>query len=458
MRKQLRKAALMGTLLVMAFVVLFVAAVLRQDVEVDRGNLLAILNTARGWTGEASRNLHDLSLSIASSAPSLRVTFLLPNGVVLADSEGNYEDGARLLGQPAARSALRTGIGDAVSWQTGLLSPTLYAAAELGDGQMLLHLSNQDTEIREVMKFVAPGLVLLFALVYLSLNRILQPVTGRLISQLEQVRGLLEGTVEREQIDPAEYYPELRQTLEVIGRLIDRLRHDLSLVRRTLDMQRDFVDNTSHELKSPLTSILGFAQMLDEEENLTPEKRRAYLGYILQDATRMMAVIENILLLQKDAPQQEEDRTMVYLRHTAEEVRQSLQPQCSERGIMIHLEGSLRLHAREQDMWDLLRNLMANAVHYGRQGGYVQVAMAGRELSVRDNGIGISAEHLPRIFEKFYRAEDAHSSTAPGTGLGLSIVAGIVNRYGGSIHVDSTEREGSCFTICFPLDSKEGPA
>lgn len=109
-------------------------------------------------------------------------------------------------------------------------------------------------------------------------------------------------------------------------------------------------------------------------------------------------------------------------------------------------------------MWDLLRNLMANAVHYGRQGGYVQVAMAGRELSVRDNGIGISAEHLPRIFEKFYRAEDAHSSTAPGTGLGLSIVAGIVNRYGGSIHVDSTEREGSCFTICFPLDSKEGPA
>ena len=71
-------------------------------------------------------------------------------------------------------------------------------------------------------------------------------------------------------MNPEEYYPELRQTLEVIGRLIDRLRHDLDLVRRTLDMQRDFVDNTSHELKSPLTSILGFAQMLDEEEGLSP--------------------------------------------------------------------------------------------------------------------------------------------------------------------------------------------
>ena len=80
-----------------------------------------------------------------------------------------------------------------VSWQTGLLSPTLYAAAELGEGQLLLHLSNQDTEIREVMKLVVPGLLALFALVYLRLHHFLRPVTNRLIAQLEQVRGLLEG-------------------------------------------------------------------------------------------------------------------------------------------------------------------------------------------------------------------------------------------------------------------------
>ena len=132
MRKQLRKAALMGTLLTMVFVLLFVVAVLRQDVEVDRGNLLAILNTARNWTGEASSNMHDLAKRIAASAPSLRVTFLMPNGVVLADSDEKYDDGAWMLAQPAARDALSRGIGDDVSWQTGLLSPTLYAAAELG--------------------------------------------------------------------------------------------------------------------------------------------------------------------------------------------------------------------------------------------------------------------------------------------------------------------------------------
>ena len=217
MRKQLRKAALMGTLLTMVFVLLFVVAVLRQDVEVDRGNLLAILNTARNWTGEASSNMHDLAKRIAASAPSLRVTFLMPNGVVLADSDEKYDAGAWMLAQPAARDALSRGIGDDVSWQTGLLSPTLYAAAELGEGQLLLHLSNQDTEIREVMKLVVPGLLALFALVYLRLHHFLRPVTNRLIAQLEQVRGLLEGTVERAQMNPEEYYPELRQTLEVIG-------------------------------------------------------------------------------------------------------------------------------------------------------------------------------------------------------------------------------------------------
>lgn len=243
--------------------------------------------------------------------------------------------------------------------------------------------------------------------------------------------------------------------MENICLLIDRMRYDLQQISATQDMQRDFVNNTSHELKSPLTSILGFAEMLEENEDLPPHKKAEYLQYILTDSRRMLAVIENILLLQKEAPLPENDLPPVNLRKVAEEVRRSLMPQCEPRGIRILIEGSLGVRALEQDMWELLRNLMSNAVRYGKQDGWVEVRMQEGALSVRDDGVGIAEEHLTRIFEKFYRVDKSRSRGMGGTGLGLSIVAGLVNRYGASIHVDSTLGEGTCFTVTFPPDRLE---
>lgn len=100
-------------------------------------------------------------------------------------------------------------------------------------------------------------------------------------------------------------------------------------------------------------------------------------------------------------------------------------------------------------MWDLLRNLMGNAVRYGRQGGYVKVLLSEGRLEVRDNGIGIAREHRERIFEKFYRVDAARDRGAGGTGLGLAIAAGITNRYGAAIHVESEPGQGACFIVDF---------
>ncbi|NLD51669.1 MAG: hypothetical protein GX650_02125 [Clostridiales bacterium] len=454
MKRQLRRAFWAVGIITLAAVLLFVGVMLRRDVVEDQGNLKAILNTATAWTGEANSSLDILANKIADSSPALRVTFMLPNGIVLADSGDTLPDGQRLLQRPEIRQALQGGIGEGIDWSTPL-RPVLYAATLLGQAQMILLVSIQNTEIIHMMTMIVPGVLLLVGLMALSARLFLRPVTQRLTAQLQQVQALLEGTLDREQIDPQGYYPELKPTMENICLLIDRMRYDLQQISATQDMQRDFVNNTSHELKSPLTSILGFAEMLEENEDLPPHKKAEYLQYILTDSRRMLAVIENILLLQKEAPLPENDLPPVNLRKVAEEVRRSLMPQCEPRGIRILVEGSLGVRALEQDMWELLRNLMSNAVRYGKQDGWVEVRMQEGALSVRDDGVGIAEEHLTRIFEKFYRVDKSRNRGMGGTGLGLSIVAGLVNRYGASIHVDSTLGEGTCFTVTFPPDRLE---
>lgn len=456
MSKQLRRAYWMGNVIALIFVFLFVMGMVVQDVRLDQGNLVAILNAAGGWTGEASSNLYELAHKIAHSAPTLRVTFLMPNGIVLADSGDALPQGEALLASPAVQGALKTGMGQHIDWQSNWLSPTLSAAATLGEGRMILHVSDQDARIQRTAAFVLPGFALLVGLMALASRFFLRPVTDQLMRQLQKVRGLLEGVIDRGDVRPEDFYPELRDDMTNICRLIDRMRYDLEHITRTRDMQQDFVDNTSHELKSPLTSILGFAEMLEENEDLSPPKKQEYLGYILKDAQRMLAVIEDILLLQQEGKEDDRKWVMVDVARTAQEVKQSLKPQCAEKNITIHLEGSLFVKAPEQDMWDLLRNLMSNAVRYGKENGQVVVAMGGNTLSVRDDGIGIAPEHQERVFEKFYRVDKGASRSGGGTGLGLSIVAGIVNRLKGSIHLDSVEGEGTCFTVCFPdEESKE---
>jgi two-component system phosphate regulon sensor histidine kinase PhoR len=445
-RRLLRRSYWLGNSITMLFVVAFVAFLVQTDLRNDRNSLNAILSTASAWTTEASSNLQQLADKIADSAPPMRVTFLMPNGIILADSGLDDQDGKALLARPEVQDALTQGAGEGMQWDAGLFHPSLTAAAKLND-RLLLHLNMPINEIRHLLVYYIPGMVLLFGLLNLISRLMLYPATNKLVAQLTQVQHLLEGTVARAAINPDDYFPEIRQVMVTIGFLSDRLRRDLEQVQQSRDMQRDFVDNTSHELKSPLTSIVGFAEMLAEGD-LSDQKQQEYLGYIIRESTRMIAVINDILMLEHaEAPA--DDLEQVDMHHVAQEVRSSLQPQAAEKDIRVSVTGELTVTAVEQDMWELIRNLVSNAIRYGSQGGWVRVMFSLGRMTVADNGIGIEEEHLPRVFEKFYRADKSRSRNEGGTGLGLSIVANIVLRYGASIHVDSQPGQGTTFTVDF---------
>lgn len=448
MRKNLLRAYWIGNALTLLIVMVFAATMIYMDIQTDMGSLRAILNTASAWTAEASSNLQELADKIAGSSPPLRVRFLLPNGILLADSGQGETDSVRLLRQPEVQKALQSGVGDDLSFSESILHPSLNAATLLNN-RLLLHLQSPINEIWYLVTLYLPLFILMFLAMVAVSHWLMAPVTRRMVWQLEQVRSLLDGTRRRGQIDAAQFYPELRETMESIVYLIDRMRYDLDQIGKTRDMQRDFVDNSSHELKSPLTSINGFAEMLQDEPDLPLEQRQEYLGYILDECSRMAGIINDILLLEKQERGMPADRVTVDVRKVAQQVAQALSPQATQKNITIHVSGQLLVLAAEQDIWELLRNLMGNAVRYGNPGGWVRVNLSSQQIKVCDNGIGIAPEHQGRIFEKFYRTDASRDREDGGTGLGLAIVAAITNRYGASISVSSKPGHGSCFTVSF---------
>jgi len=234
---------------------------------------------------------------------------------------------------------------------------------------------------------------------------------------------------------------------------------DMTRVHRLEDLRRDFVANVSHELKTPVTSIQGFAEALEAAGANDPEQTKRYLSIIVKHAQRLNAIIEDLLSLSRleDGVERrvipfETARLKGVLEAAlelsgvkAEDKRIELVLSCDE-----DLEARINAPLLEQ----ALLNLLDNAIKYSEPEGTIEVrafARAGEvAVSVKDNGCGVPPEHLSRIFERFYVADMGRSRKLGGTGLGLAIVKHIAQVHGGYVTVDSTLGQGSTFTLHLP--------
>jgi two-component system phosphate regulon sensor histidine kinase PhoR len=221
-------------------------------------------------------------------------------------------------------------------------------------------------------------------------------------------------------------------------------------------MRRDFVANVSHELKTPLTAIRGFAETLRTSE-LPEAQRSAFLDVILRHAERLARLIDDILELSRvEGRQQPFVATDVDVARVAALLLRDLSPQLEARLIQAELAPGARgvALADRRAVEQILGNLLENASKYTEPGGRIEVrvAEAGSQIRVEvaDTGIGIPPEDLPRIFERFYRVDKARSRDLGGTGLGLAIVKHLAQAQGGEVSVRSRPGEGSTFTVLLP--------
>lgn len=236
--------------------------------------------------------------------------------------------------------------------------------------------------------------------------------------------------------------------------------YDVTRLRKLETMRRDFVANVSHELKTPITSIKGFVEtLLDGGALESPEDTRRFLGIVLKQAERLNAIIEDLLSLSRI--EQDSDTSAIVtqecrLREVLENAVTDCSPKAGDKDISIHLDCDSQLLAEVNPplLEEAVVNLVDNAIKYSDPKKQVQIT-AGFENSevvirVQDQGRGIDPEHLPRLFERFYRVDKARSRQMGGTGLGLAIVKHIAQAHGGSVEVESRPGNGSVFSIHLP--------
>lgn len=244
---------------------------------------------------------------------------------------------------------------------------------------------------------------------------------------------------------------------DTIGGLI--VVNDVTRLRKLEKLRRDFVANVSHELKTPITSIQGFAETLLEGALDHPENLRNFLEIIAKQSRKLTAIIEDLLTLSRLERDMEEisiDRHEYPVIKVITAASQSCQPRAERKQIQIRQQCGDELTAfiNPQLLEQAVTNLIDNAIKYGPAESEILVACEkaedGVRIAVHDNGPGIASEHQPRIFERFYRVDKARSRDAGGTGLGLSIVKHIVQAHGGMVALESTLGRGSVFTLHIP--------
>ena len=379
-----------------------------------------------------------------------RITWITADGTILYDNEADTLIMENHLEREEIRDALRTGYGESRRYSSTLFERQLYTAQRLPDGTVLRLSITQTTIWNIFLRFLLPlGLILLFE-VFMSLL-LASRLSKRIVGPLNELS--LDSPLEN---SGQEAYAEIMPLLKRLDDQHKQLAKDREELEKASLIRQEFTANASHELKTPLHVISGYAELLESGMVPSEESRRLFAGKIRTESQRMSKLVEDIIdLSQLDGGGVGMTREHTDLYRIAVNAVESLEPTAADAGVTLRVSGeSAVIYGVPQVLYSIIYNLCINAIHYSNRGGSALVTVRDfpgyAELSVSDNGIGIPAQDLDRIFERFYRVDKSHSKEVGGTGLGLSIVKHAAKVHDAEISVRSELGKGSVFTVKFP--------
>ncbi|MCR5355285.1 MAG: two-component sensor histidine kinase [Lachnospiraceae bacterium] len=379
-------------------------------------------------------------IDLSTDLDELRVTWIDKDGTVLYDNDASAELLQNHFGRPEIQAAFEKGEGEAVRRSDTMNEDTFYYALRLDNGTVLRVATNAQS-IWAVFVSAIPIILLIILLIISICIVISHLLTKQFLKPIEMMAENLENA------DYESPYKELDPLAEML-----RTQH--TDILSAAKARQDFTANVSHELKTPLTAISGYAELL-EGGMIGAEKQNHFYQEIRKNTDRLLALINDILRLSDlDRKDSELHFTKVDLYETVSECMEILSVNAKQRNVTIELEGKTSIVCGNKDMLkELVENLGQNAIRYNNSGGKVKISVGkidGRTaLTVKDNGIGIPASEQQRIFERFYRVDKSRSKATGGTGLGLAIVKHIVEIHDAKIEVDSAPGVGTTISVLF---------
>lgn len=427
--------------------------------------LIAILVTLIGVTSiyyylfenQVRKDLHILAETLVDSgvfekeklehitfeSDDVRVTWIDEDGTVLYDSWMDAGTMENHIERPEIQEAFEKGNGDSMRTSDTFQMNTYYYALRMEDGTVVRTAINASSGTNIFLNAM-PTVLIIATLIVVLCVVLADFLTKQLINPIAAIANRLDET---EGSSSDEVYKELEPFVQTI-----RLQHENIL--QAAKMRQDFTASVSHELKTPLTAISGYAELI-QNKMTTEEQNIIFAGEIRKNSDRLLTLINDIIRLSElDHAELSTEFESVDLFAITQECAELLKVNATRRGINVELEGGECVVRGNRDMLrELIENLCQNAIRYNNEGGMVHVFVGQKEghvvLRVSDNGIGIPKEHQDRVFERFYRVDKSRSKATGGTGLGLAIVKHIVAIHSAEIVLESEVGQGTVITVKF---------
>lgn len=417
----------------------------KSSVDESRKFLRVYMNV---FSGEFSRDGTG-ARAFSQMLGGARVTFLDKSGTVIADSATDFPQ-ENHFERIEVKDAVLHGEGFSVRGSPTLGKNMIYFCKNI-DGELLVRISVFTDSVQSIFVSTLPTFAV-FSVVLIALCLLLSSVAVHVI--LTPVARLAENAVHNPTVESV--YPELQVVADILNERnrniqnqLDQINEEKELVEKARASKDEFISNITHEMNTPLTSIHGWAELLDAG-GMSGEQRAAAYKTIMAQSERLENLIACIINYSEidsdDLPPYEVDFSAL-----AREMLVALKPESDKRNITIteHIESNVILMSRHERLSEIFGNLVRNAVKYNKDGGSICVFLDSKKLVVSDTGIGISEENKEKVFSRFFTVDKSHSGKNGGFGLGLAVVKKICRKSGWKISVQSTLGKGSAFTIEF---------
>lgn len=387
----------------------------------------------------AATNIEDLmEKDNITKDKSLRITWISQDGKVLFDNDANPQELKNHMDRPEVQDAFAKGYGESVRKSDTLNMRTFYYAVLLEDGTVL-RVATEARSITSVFLFSTPFVFIILVLILLCCILTSHFLTKQLVEPIEVLAENLDN------VGFKTPYPELEP-------FIKRIHEQHDNILSAAKSRQDFTANVSHELKTPITAISGYAEII-ENRMVDEEQEIRFAKEIQKHAKRLLSLVNDILELSELEHREDTYHlTEIDLFEVAKERVETFQKIRTDKNVSIYYSGNrCTVLSNKGLLTELIDNLIQNAIRYNVENGSVYVTVSKKEhqsvLTVEDTGIGIPEEDQGRVFERFYRVDKSRSRETGGTGLGLAIVKHIVEIHDGKIALESELGRGTKITI-----------
>lgn len=399
-------------------------------------------------------------LELVDGHEETRFTVINLEGKVIADSDVNNSSLLENhLDREEVKEALKDGVGYAIRESETLKISMLYVAAISENGDYILRMAIPFSGLEQYVGILIPSIIISIS-VTLVISLILaehfsKSVTKPLSEIAEEMSKLKE---ENPDFHFKDYqYEEMNVIADTTLQMAKSVKESMNRIEFEKMIRQEFFSNASHELKTPLTSIRGYVELLENDMANGEVMKKDFLTRIKKESNNMTNLINDILMISRlETKEAEVVIGEVSICPILTEVCSALEPLAKENQVTVRTNCKpIVMTANTQQIRELISNLITNAIKYNKPGGTVDITVTSESkviiITVADTGVGIPEDSKQRIFERFYRVDKGRSKKVGGTGLGLSIVKHIVNYYDGSIEVESKLNQGSKFTIRLPM-------